>query len=97
MVVVQIDEAAVFKHCQLLQKEERKLNPSMHIVSELMRKTFNARMKFIQTIDTATGQPPTLDTLLKIYPSIRRCDQVSSTLIKLEVNCLGMPVRITLA
>lgn len=78
MIVIdddEIDEAAVVKHCKLLKKEG-KLNPNQHIIAELMRKTFKARIRFIQTIDTATGQPQALNSILELYPSIRRYYQV---------------------
>ena len=39
MLSEEIDDAGVERHLKLLQKEEKKVHPNKHVVSELMKKT----------------------------------------------------------
>ena len=45
---LQEDDAAIARHIKFLQKEEKKLHPNKHVVSELIKKTFVARRKMVR-------------------------------------------------
>ncbi len=70
-----IDESAVERHMKLLQKEEKKVSPSKHIISELMDKTFNHRRR-----DLLEGVLP-VSKIISIYPALSRSHHVSKKII----------------
>lgn len=59
------------RNLMILQEEEEKLNPNKEVVMDLMKKTFFIRRQNI------LKAPASVPNLLKIYPSLRNCDQVS--------------------
>jgi len=56
-----------------LQEEEEKLSPNEEVVANLMKKTFFIRRRSILKCKA----PISVANLLKIYPSLRNCNQVS--------------------
>ena len=69
------DKASHDRHVKFLHSEERKLTPNAGVCRELMRKTYPTRRADI------LNNPKCLTELLKMYPSLRRADQVSAHLI----------------
>ena len=66
------DKASHLRHVKLLQQEERKLVPNKGVVSDLMKRTYPFRRReFLE-------QPLPITELFKIYPSLKRSDQVRS-------------------
>ena len=66
------------RHVKLMQLEERKVSPDLNILADLMKRTFSIRRTEI--ID----EPQPVYQLLKVYPSLRRYNQV----IQLSYICL---------
>lgn len=64
------DKVSHDRHVKLMQLEERKVSPDVNILADLMKRTFPIRRAEI--ID----EPQPVNELLKVYPSLRRCDQV---------------------
>ena len=67
------DEASHLMHVKKLLLEERRVSPDKNTVGDLMRRTFHFRRCEI------LKQPQLVQELLKIYPSLKRCDQVRTT------------------
>ena len=65
------------RHVKLLQMEEKKLSPDLNIVADLMKRTFSIRRAGI------LDEPQPVYQLLKVYPSLRRYDQV------IQLNYMG--------
>lgn len=68
------DETSYSRNQKLLLSEERKLNPNKHAVSVLMDRTFAFRRRDI------VKQPCPIHDTLKLYPCLKRLDQVNMVL-----------------
>ena len=76
------------RNLKALQNEEKKLNPNKAVIMGLMKKTFYIRRwNILKT-------PTTVSNILKIYPSLRNCDQVSCVHI---CNIINIVVSIFLS
>lgn len=70
------DKASHTRHIKMLQMEERKLSPDKNIVADLMKRSFYYRRIEI------CEEPQLVQQLLKIYPSLKRCDQVHTCILQ---------------
>ena len=64
------DKASHTRHVKILQLEERKMAPDKNVVADLMIKTFHFRRCEI------LEEPQPVQELLKMYPSMKRYNQV---------------------
>ena len=73
MIIMQAtgeDKNSHDRHVKLIQLEERKVSPNLNVLADLMMRTFSIRR--IGIVD----EPQPVNQLLKVYPSLRRYDQV---------------------
>ena len=64
------DNASHMRHLKMLQLEERKVSPDRNVISDLMKRTFHYRR--LEIIE----EPKMVQQLTKVYPSLKRCNQV---------------------
>jgi len=71
VVPVGEDEHSYKRHLQVLKHEQGKVSPDRNVINSLMTKTFAIRRQRILNEHQPVKQ------LLKDYPSLKRCDQVT--------------------
>lgn len=64
------DMASHLRHVKVLQQEEKKISPNKRIIFDLMARTYPYRRKEI------LEQPQPIRQLFKMYPPLKRSEQV---------------------
>lgn len=78
------DRASHDRHVKFLQSEEKKISPNAAVCKDLMKRSFNIRREDI------LNNPKPVSELLKIYPSLKRGDQVKILVIILKCQSIIM-------
>ena len=82
------ESSAHERNVRALQEEEEKLHPNEDIVTNLMKNTFFIRRQNILKASIS------VTNLLRIYPSLRKYNQVSTTYVTGSAKTLHVRVQI---